>query len=213
MEYAARITKEGKYTLAEFPDCPGCQTFSDSPATVEEVAQDALVGWLESNLGRGLVPPTPSTRVAPGFRGIPVPASLAVRLELRWARESAGLTQSQLAERAGMSQQAIQKLESRSANPTIETLDKVARGLGGTVYVRFSKFAQPRVVRETRQSYGGDAHRVARKSSNNATSAKVASKAPKLLRNGRSSAESKSVAASDLTQARSKSKSHGKRGY
>ena len=28
MHYTAVVTKEGKQTLAEFPGCPGCQTFA-----------------------------------------------------------------------------------------------------------------------------------------------------------------------------------------
>ncbi len=29
VHYTAVVTKEGKQTLAEFPGCPGCQTFVD----------------------------------------------------------------------------------------------------------------------------------------------------------------------------------------
>lgn len=213
MEYAARITTEGEYVLAEFPDCPGCQTFTNSAAAIEAVAQDALVGWLESNLGRGLVPPRPRARVGPGFRAIPVPASLAVRLELRWAREEAGLTQAQLARRVGISQQAVQKLEARNANPTIETLDRVARGLGGSVYIGFVQQAQSLVVRkEAKQSYRQAALMAAKKSSNKVTSPKVATKASKLLRDGRAGNATKSVSASALAQTQGKKKSSSKRG-
>jgi transcriptional regulator with XRE-family HTH domain len=46
-------------------------------------------------------------------------------------------TQSELGRRIGVSQQAIAKLE-RGGNVSLETLDKVARGLGRSVELRFS---------------------------------------------------------------------------
>jgi transcriptional regulator with XRE-family HTH domain len=61
---------------------------------------------------------------------VEVPARLAAKVELRWARHRAGLSQAQLAKRAGVSQQQIAKLERPGSNPTIETLDRVARALG-----------------------------------------------------------------------------------
>lgn len=139
MEYAAKITKEGKYTLAEFPDCPGCQTFVTGKESIEAAAQDALQGWLEANLGRDFAPPLPRRHRGKDVLQVPVPPGLAVRIALRWAREEAGLTQAQLAKRVGVSQQQIQKLEGPGANPTLETLDKVARGLGRRLSVALAE--------------------------------------------------------------------------
>lgn len=130
MEFAAKVTREGKYTLAEFPDCPGCQTFVEGRASIEVAAAEALAGWLDANLGRDLVPPRPKRHVGKQFIQVPVPAMLSVRIELRWAREEEQLTQAQLAKRIGVSQQQIQKLEGAGSNPTLETLEKVAEGLG-----------------------------------------------------------------------------------
>ena len=36
MRYTAVVTKEGKQTLAEFPGCPGCQTFADPGEDIAE---------------------------------------------------------------------------------------------------------------------------------------------------------------------------------
>jgi transcriptional regulator with XRE-family HTH domain len=47
-------------------------------------------------------------------------------------RQAAGLTQEQLAERSGFSQQYISKLEKGRRNPTIVTLYELATGLGAT---------------------------------------------------------------------------------
>jgi transcriptional regulator with XRE-family HTH domain len=61
---------------------------------------------------------------------VEVPARLAIKLYLRWARQDAGLTQSELAKRAGISQQMSSRLEDPDHNPTLETLEKVAGALG-----------------------------------------------------------------------------------
>ncbi|HEU0100651.1 MAG TPA: helix-turn-helix transcriptional regulator [Allosphingosinicella sp.] len=47
-------------------------------------------------------------------------------------RQAAGLTQEQLAERSGFSQQYISGLEAGQRNPTIVTLYELATGLGAT---------------------------------------------------------------------------------
>lgn len=49
---------------------------------------------------------------------------------LRDARRSAGLTQAGLADRLGVSQAAVARLESPSANPTVDTLDKALWATG-----------------------------------------------------------------------------------
>jgi transcriptional regulator with XRE-family HTH domain len=45
-------------------------------------------------------------------------------------RREAGLTQEQLAERCGLSQQYLSKLEQGRRNPTVVTLYEIAQGLG-----------------------------------------------------------------------------------
>lgn len=145
MRYAAIITKEGRNTLAEFPDCPGCQTFAEPGERIEDQAAEALQGWLEAHLITGDVPPKPSRRAPKGkVLWVEVPARLAVKLYLRWERADAGLTQTQLARRAGVTQQAIAKLEHPRANPTIETLEKVAAALGVRVEVGFRPLSSAR---------------------------------------------------------------------
>jgi transcriptional regulator with XRE-family HTH domain len=49
---------------------------------------------------------------------------------LKHARLSAGLTQLELAERLGVSQATVSKLEHSSSNPTVETLDRALRATG-----------------------------------------------------------------------------------
>ncbi len=49
---------------------------------------------------------------------------------LRKARRAAGLTQAQVAKRAGISQGAVAQLERSGSNPTVETLDGILRATG-----------------------------------------------------------------------------------
>lgn len=152
MEYLAKVTTEGRYILASFPDCPGCQTFVRKGEDIGARAQDALIGWLESSLDDGRPPaprPPRPQRAARGERlvAIPVPATLAVRLELRWLRQRDGMTQAEVASSTGMTQQQIARLESGRANPTIETLDKLAHGLGRRLRIEFELPERPKYTR------------------------------------------------------------------
>lgn len=64
---------------------------------------------------------------------------MAAALQIRWARYDAGLSQGELGKRVGVSQQQIAKLENPDKNPSLETLEKVARALDLEVDVRFTR--------------------------------------------------------------------------
>ncbi len=59
----------------------------------------------------------------------------ASRILLRRERAEEGLTQAELARRLGMSSQSVQTLERSGANPTLDTLDRVASALNRTPVV------------------------------------------------------------------------------
>jgi DNA-binding XRE family transcriptional regulator len=134
MEYTAYVWREGKHWLAEFPDCPGCQTFADTGDTLPKAGKEALEGWPEAHLVDGDAPPEPKThRRAPTGRKLAqvrIDAGLAVALQIRWARAKEGMSQAELAKRAHVSQQQIAKLERPGENPTIGTIQKIAHALG-----------------------------------------------------------------------------------
>ena len=132
MHYVATLKREGVNTLVNFPDCPGCQTFGRTRERALSNAREALEGWLEAHLVAGEAPPKP--RITPSrsaIRNVPVTVSpiLAVRLQLRWARQSLGLTQAALAKRVGVSRQQIALLEAPDSNVTLRTLDRVAKAM------------------------------------------------------------------------------------
>jgi predicted RNase H-like HicB family nuclease/DNA-binding XRE family transcriptional regulator len=140
MHYVASLTREGMNTLVSFPDCPGCQTFGRTRARAIASAHEALEGWLEAQLIAGEAPPAPRLRTPRGGShvSIQVPAVLAVRLQLRWARQALGLTQAGLAERVGVTRQQIALLESPDSNVTLRTLERVAKAMDLQVEVQLT---------------------------------------------------------------------------
>ena len=111
-----------------------------------ERAEEALAGWLEAHLASGQAPPEPKKLRSKG-RGrtieVPVPAKLAVKLAVRWARKRAGMTQADLARRAGLTQPAVARLEDPDYNPTLDMLERVAAALG----TRLEVDLQSRLIR------------------------------------------------------------------
>lgn len=58
------------------------------------------------------------------------------------ARKERGLTQKQLAEKTGITQADISRLERGSANPSLRTLQRLATGLGMRVQLEFVPVAK-----------------------------------------------------------------------
>ena len=54
------------------------------------------------------------------------------------ARKAAGLTQKDLAERTGIAQADISKLENGNANPSLKTLQRLASGMGMRLKLEFN---------------------------------------------------------------------------
>ncbi|HVS12889.1 MAG TPA: helix-turn-helix transcriptional regulator [Thermoanaerobaculia bacterium] len=62
---------------------------------------------------------------------------------LRAAREDAGLSQADLAERLGSSQQAVAQAERWESNPTVSFLRRWAEAAGVELLIRFEPAAEP----------------------------------------------------------------------
>lgn len=130
MEYIAELSREGRRTLIEFRDCPGCQTFAGPGEDAGELAREALEGWLEVHLERGAAPPRPTARrLGPKSMRVRVTPSLAIALQLRWCRQDLGLSQAQLGKRLGVTRQQAASLESPGANLRLATLERAAEAL------------------------------------------------------------------------------------
>lgn len=132
MQYDAIVSRDGDSFLVEFPDCVGCQTFADTSDEVVAMATEALEGWLETMLAERRIPPRPTKHKAPlgaSLLHVTVNPMLSVALQVRLARQDRNLSQGALAELVGVSQQAVAKLEDPDANPTLETVQKVAKAL------------------------------------------------------------------------------------
>lgn len=148
MKYQAKVEQEGKYWNAEFPDCPGCATFGSTKQEALEMAAEALTGWLAVALDRGDVPPMPAfldgTPVAPD-------APIAVAVQVRLHRHHSNMSQSKLAEAAGLTQQQISKLETSKSNPTVKTLQAVSRAMGRDLLVLMSTPAPATLAGRTKR--------------------------------------------------------------
>lgn len=58
------------------------------------------------------------------------------------ARKSTGMTQKDLAEKTGITQGDISRLETGSANPSLKTLQRLAEGMGMTLKLEFLPLAK-----------------------------------------------------------------------
>ena len=126
MEYVADVRKEGRATLIEFHDCPGCQTFAEGDEDVAVVAQEALGGWLEAHLVGSAAPPRPVTTVtAPRKQlAVPVSPSLAIAMQIRWRRQDLGWSQADLGKALKVTRQQAASLEDPDANLRLSTLER-----------------------------------------------------------------------------------------
>ena len=58
--------------------------------------------------------------------------------EMIRARREAGLTQKELAERTGIQQSNISRIENGNGNPSLSTLNKLAQGMGKKLVISFA---------------------------------------------------------------------------
>ena len=138
VEYDARITSQaaGGF-LVQFPDLPGCLTEGN---TIEEAlanAAEALSGWLFVAVKENQDVPVPSIHHGRTYHRVAPDMDVTVPLLILWTRKKKGLTQAQMAEALGVSQQAYRKLEiPGTSNPRLKTLSRLCGTLGLTLELR-----------------------------------------------------------------------------
>ena len=129
MIYYAKITSQKDKTfLVEFPELPGCFTEGKSLVDAKTNAKEALDGWLSANFDFNLFPNLPKNHKSKNYYPIKVDLRLEFPLILRHRRKQKGLSQSQIAHKIGVSQQAYAKLEDpKNANPSLTTIQKISK--------------------------------------------------------------------------------------
>ena len=121
--------EDDKAYNVSFPDLPGCLTFGETQEEAENMAADALSGYLMSVIDRGLTYNEPSL-IKDSVMIEPAP-SVAFALWLRSKRKASGLTLTDVADKLGVKYQVYQKLENpETANPTLKTLKRLEKVFG-----------------------------------------------------------------------------------
>ena len=59
------------------------------------------------------------------------------------ARKTSGLTQKELAEKTGINQADISRIENMNGNPSLRTLKRLAAGMGMQLHLSFTPINQP----------------------------------------------------------------------
>lgn len=126
-------TEDGVFHVQGLPPLTGVITYGDTLEDALENAREALTGILGSMLDRGdniPNPADPSRIMKEGIYWIDPDPKVAIPILVRKARLESGMTLEELAGKAGVTYQQIQKWERSGTNPTISSLQKVFRAMG-----------------------------------------------------------------------------------
>lgn len=138
MRYYAKIKRqrEGGF-LVEFPGLRGCLTEGDSLREALKNAKEALNGWLASYCDRKMDVAQPKRVSDKTLYPIEVDLNVEFAIKLRWLRKKLGFSQSEVARKLGISQQAYAKLEAPdTANPSLSTIQKLSDALDVEIDLR-----------------------------------------------------------------------------
>ena len=126
MVYYCTIEKEGDEYIAQFPNMTNVVTCGFTHEEALAMAKEALEGCLESDISHGNEIPPPAYA-----EGYPVAVASHIALSLRLRELRGNQSQTDIAQKLGLTYQAYQRLENpRKANPTVKTLEKIARVYG-----------------------------------------------------------------------------------
>ena len=100
------------------------------------------VPWARGDPGRDDVPEVPGLPLLPGFREMALRRMSAERrrlvADLTARRQSAGLSQTEVAARMGTSQSAVARLEAGGVDVRVSTLERYAAAIGSHITWRAS---------------------------------------------------------------------------
>jgi DNA-binding XRE family transcriptional regulator len=136
----AQASRNGAWRVT-FPDIDGLEASAATEDEVTETALAVLEGQLRAELADGRRPSWPgmhrrAVRSEKTFR-LTIPAGLAIAVQVRRLRTDNGWSQAELARRIGVSQQQVARVEDPDANPTVETVAKVAKAFDQPLVVVF----------------------------------------------------------------------------
>lgn len=137
MYYTAKITEDkihGGYVV-EFPDLHGVVTEGDTMNEAIGNAEEALDLWLSDKLEDNKDIPAPKTHTGANFHQIIVNSATATAILIR--NERGRRPMSEVADAIGTSAQSYYRLERAKSNPTIKTLEKIAKASGKRLEVSF----------------------------------------------------------------------------
>jgi antitoxin HicB len=140
VRYFARLRKQrNDGYLVEFPDLPGCLTEGETLEEALSNAREALSGWLYVSVLKDEDVPKPKAYSGRGFHEVAPDLDVVVPLLILWIRRQRNLTQQQMAQSLGISQQAYRKLEiPGKSNPTLRTLARLFRVMGLSAELRLN---------------------------------------------------------------------------
>lgn len=128
----------GVYNVQGLAPWDNVITYGESFEEAKAMAREALTGVIGVVLDHGDPAPRPVAEAeGDDIHWIEPEPEVALPLQLRWVREDAKLTQAEVAQRMGVAQQAVQRLEGTRSNPTVKTLARFARATGRELKVGF----------------------------------------------------------------------------
>jgi predicted RNase H-like HicB family nuclease/DNA-binding XRE family transcriptional regulator len=126
---------EGGYCVQGLPPMEGVISDGETLDEAKDMAKDALTGVLATLLDHNLPIPRPVPAEGPDVYAISPDSHVAIAVLLRWAREDAGLTQGEVAQRLGIKQPSYQRLEKPDANPSIQTIARAFKAIGRELHL------------------------------------------------------------------------------
>jgi len=133
ISYPVKIEKESdeEYLVQGLAPLDNVLTYGMTLSEALDNAREALTGVLGSMLDHGMEIPDPSVvgREAKDIYWIEAAPKVAIPILIRKARIESGLTLEELAQKAGVAYQQVQRWERSGTNPTVSSLEKVFKAL------------------------------------------------------------------------------------